>query len=158
VRQSLLGSHAAQGPSLAAAADPGIGGGVGEKMRCATLGCAAADLGLRRLLYGAVVGQRDPINGHPAAALAPTLGQPCGQESIDMACECSQGAARARQGAQHGRSRSWSQAGGTESLEAAAKPRPRRRSRLWMAPGLGRGKVSSVWTVNVYPSWLFKGY
>src|SRR5262245_60729411 len=60
---------------------------------------------LMGLLSRPVVGPRDHIYGHPASTLTPALGKRPGQEVIVVACECIQGAAWARPGAQHGRSR-----------------------------------------------------
>jgi hypothetical protein len=79
-----------------------------------------------------------------------------------MALACIEITQLAGQVAQHGRPR-WSTFKLVTGLvyrqpEAAAKTNTRSRSRLSIAPGMFRGKVSSVLMVKVYTSWLVKVY
>jgi hypothetical protein len=56
-------------------------------MGCATFGFAAADLVMMGLFHGAMVGQRDQIDGYAAAAFAQALREQSCQEIIGVAFE-----------------------------------------------------------------------
>ena len=84
---TLFGAYAAHGQRRTTPPDHGRGRGRGEKMRRATLGCAAADLALVGFISSAMGGQRHHIRGHPASAFAHALGHQPGQEGIAVAFE-----------------------------------------------------------------------
>jgi hypothetical protein len=105
MRHRLLGSHPTARQGRAAPLDHGIGRGIGEKMRRATFGFAAADFVLRGLSHGSMVGQYDPIHGDVAPACAQPLRHQACQAVIAMAFERIQVAALTGQCAQHRGSR-----------------------------------------------------
>jgi hypothetical protein len=81
---ALIGAHTAHRQRLTTSLDHSIGSGIGEKMRRAPLGFAAADLALMGFIHGAMVGQSNQINRHSASTFPQVLGNQPGQEVIDI--------------------------------------------------------------------------
>ena len=162
VIHGLLGPHTTERQGITAASDHGIGGGVGEKVRGATLGFATADFVSMGCSHGAMVGQCDQIEGHMASTFAQALGDQARQQRIDVPFEPIKVAELAGQCAQHGgcRRSAFELVTGLMDREPSGSGKTKTciRSRLRMAPGMLRGKVSRVLIVNLYTSWLFKVY
>ena len=85
---ALIGAHTAHRQRVTTPLDHGIGSGIGEKMRRAPLGFAAADLALVGFIHGAMVWQSNQINRHPASTFPQTPGHQSGQEVIDTPLRC----------------------------------------------------------------------
>ena len=75
VSHGLLSPHTTARQGITAASDHGRGGGVGEKVRGATRGCATADCVSMGCSHGAMGGPCEHIDGHRASTLAQALGE-----------------------------------------------------------------------------------